>query len=317
MEMLFFLLRQTFNFAIPLMIVALAGLVSEKGGVVNIGLEGMMVIGAFCSVIFINKTSGILSGQLQLVLAMFIAMAGGMIVSVIHAFASITLRANQIISGIAINTFAPSFAVFVARIILGQSIIPFSNTFLIEQVPVLTDIPVLGDIFFTRFYISTFIGFAIAALVAFTLQKTRFGLRLRACGEHPQAPDSVGINVLQIRYIGVLISGALAGLGGLIYVIPNATGFTCNVYGYGYVALTVLMLGQWNTGKIVVFSFVFGAFSTLAAAYSTIPALSQLGVSTYYFKMIPYVVTLLVFLFSKKGIHGPKAAGQPFEKGMR
>lgn len=139
MEMLFFLLRQTFNFAIPLMIVALAGLVSEKGGVVNIGLEGMMVIGAFCSVIFINKTSGILSGQLQLVLAMFIAMAGGMIVSVIHAFASITLRANQIISGIAINTFAPSFAVFVARIILGQSIIPFSNTFLIEQVPVLTD----------------------------------------------------------------------------------------------------------------------------------------------------------------------------------
>lgn len=214
MEMLFFLLRQTFNFAIPLMIVALAGLVSEKGGVVNIGLEGMMVIGAFCSVIFINKTSGILSGQLQLVLAMFIAMAGGMIVSVIHAFASITLRANQIISGIAINTFAPSFAVFVARIILGQSIIPFSNTFLIEQVPVLTDIPVLGDIFFTRFYISTFIGFAIAALVAFTLQKTRFGLRLRACGEHPQAPDSVGINVLQIRYIGVLISGALAGLGG-------------------------------------------------------------------------------------------------------
>lgn len=317
MDMVFFILRQTFNFAIPLMLVALAGLISEKGGVVNIGLEGMMVIGAFCSIIFINKTSGILSGQFQLLLAMAIAMAGGIIVSLVHALASITLSANQIISGIAINTFAPAFAVFVARILLGQSIIPFSNTFLIETAGFLTRIPVIGDIFFTKFYITTFLGFAIAGLVAFVLQRTRFGLRLRACGEHPQAPDSVGINVIKMRYIGVILSGALAGLGGLIYVIPNATGFTCNVYGYGYVALTVLMLGQWSPRGIVKFAFIFGIFSTLSAAYSTIPALSQLGISTYYFKMVPYIVTLFVFLFSKKGIRGPKAAGLPFEKGMR
>lgn len=317
MDMLFFILRQMFNFAIPLMLVALAGLISEKGGVINIGLEGMMVIGAFCSVIFINKTSGIISGQFQLAIAMLIAMMGGMIVSLVHAVASITLKANQIISGIAINTFAPAFAVFVARVLLGQSIIPFSNTFLIEHAGFLTKIPVLGDIFFTKFYITTFLGFAIAWFISFILQKTRFGLRLRACGEHPQAPDSVGINVINMRYAGVLISGALAGLGGLIYVIPNATGFTCNVYGYGYVALTVLMLGQWTPRGIVKFAFIFGVFSTLAASYSSIPALSQLGISTYYFKMIPYIVTLFVFLFSKKGIKGPKASGQPFEKGMR
>lgn len=317
MEMLFFILRQTFNFMIPLMIAALGGLISEKGGVINIALEGMMVIGAFCSVIFINRTGGMLSGQGQLLIAILIAMAGGIIVALIHAFASITLRANQIISGIAINTFAPAFAVFVARILLGQSIIPFSNTFMIEKAGILTKIPAIGDIFFTKFYLTTFLGFAIAWCVSFVLKRTRFGLRLRACGEHPQAPDSVGINVIKMRYAGVIISGALAGLAGLIYVIPNATGFTCNVYGYGYVALTVLMLGQWSVKGIVKFAFIFGVFSTLAAAYSTIPALSNLGVSTYYFKMVPYIVTLFVFLFSKKGIRGPKASGKPFEKGMR
>ena len=317
MDMFLFLCRQTFNFAIPLMIVATAGLISERSGVVNIGLEGMMVLGAFCSVIFIYSTGNAMFGQLQLIIAILIAMCAGAGVSLVHAFASVTLRANQIISGLAINTFAPAFTVFVSRVLLGQSIVPFNNTFMIREVPILSKIPIIGEIFFTRCYITTYMGFVIVGISAFVLYKTRFGLRLRACGEYPQAPDSVGINVIKMRYISVIISGALAGLGGLVWVLPNATGFTGSVYGYGYVALTVMMLGQWLPKKVLLFSFVFSIVSTISAAYSTIPILSSSGISTYYFKMFPYILTLVVFLFSKKGVKGPKAANRPFERGMR
>ena len=317
MDIIYFLLRQTLNFAIPLMLVALGGVFSVQSGVTNIGLEGMMVFGSFCSILFLNLTEGLFVGQMQLILAIFVAVAAGMMISVVHSVAAVTLRANQIISGAAINNFSPAFAIFTARIILGESMISFKNTFMVQKIPLLSGIPVIGNVLFQKAYITTYLGFAILALSVFLLYKTRFGLRLRACGEYPQAPDSVGINVIKIRYIGVLISGALCGIGGLVYVIQNSTTFNGSVYGYGFLALAVMMLGQCTPIRVFWVSLFFSITMTISAAYSAIPVLNALGLSANYFKIVPYVLTLFILTFTRNAKKQPKAAGQPFEKGMR
>ena len=205
MNTVYFLVQQTMFFSIPLLIVALGGMFSERSGVVNIALEGIMIMGAFSSILFINivQSSGAaLPPQLLLLLAVLIAAAVGVLVSMAHAYASINMKADQVISGTAINMFAPAFAIFAARMIRSVQQIPFSNTFRITKVPVLGDIPVLGPLLFQNTYITTYLGFAVLAVSAVVLYKTRFGLRLRACGEHPQAADSVGVNVYRMRYAG-------------------------------------------------------------------------------------------------------------------
>ena len=317
MDMVYFLFRQMLNFAIPLVLVSLGGVFSVQSGVNNIGLEGMMSFGAFCSLLFLSLTEGVMEGQPQLILAIAIAAASGMLISIVHALASISFRANQIISGAAINNFAPAFTIFTARLILGDSIIPFKNTFMIDEVPLLSKIPIIGDILFSKVYLTTYLGLAVLGASIFVLYKTRFGLRLRACGEHPQAPDSVGVNVIRIRYISVLLSGALAGVGGLVYVIPNATTFNGSVYGYGFLALAVMMLGQWTPQRVFWWALFFGTTMTISATYSAIPFLNGLGLSANYFKAMPYVLTLIVIALTRNSKKPPKAAGQPFEKGMR
>ena len=215
MSTIYFLVQQMMFFSIPLLVVALGGMFSERSGVVNIALEGIMIMGAFSSILFINvmQEAGVnIPPQLLLLLAILIAAAVGIVVSLLHAYAAINMKADQVISGTAINMFAPAFAIFVARMIRTVQQVPFTNTFRMEKVPVLGDIPVLGPLLFQNTYITTYLGFAILAVSAIVLYKTKFGLRLRACGEHPQAADSVGINVYKMRYAGVAISGALAGL---------------------------------------------------------------------------------------------------------
>ena len=212
MSVVYFVFQQTMFFTIPLLIVALGGMFSERSGIVNIALEGIMTLGAFTSILFIHLTGDVLSGQMQLILAILIAMGTGVLFSLFHAYAAINMKADQTISGTALNMFAPAFAIFVARVIQDVQQVPFNNTFRIESVPVLGSIPVLGDLFFKNTYITTYIGFGILILSAIVLYKTRFGLRLRACGEHPQAADAAGINVYRMQYAGVLISGALAGV---------------------------------------------------------------------------------------------------------
>ena len=184
MNTVYFLVQQTMFFSIPLLIVALGGMFSERSGVVNIALEGIMIMGAFSSILFINivQSSGAaLPPQLLLLLAVLIAAAVGVLVSMAHAYASINMKADQVISGTAINMFAPAFAIFAARMIRSVQQIPFSNTFRITKVPVLGDIPVLGPLLFQNTYITTYLGFAVLAVSAVVLYKTRFGLRLRAC----------------------------------------------------------------------------------------------------------------------------------------
>jgi len=316
METITFVLRQMLNFAIPLLIVALGSMYSSRGGVINIGLDGIMIMGAFTSIIFLRYSEGLMNGQTQLLIAILIAILTGILVSMLHAFASINLRADQIISGTALNMLAPAFAVFAARLFLGDSIISFKNTFIIPAVPVLSKIPVIGDIFFTKAYITTYLGFIILIVSHFVLYKTRFGLRLRACGEYPQAPDSVGIDVIKMRWIGVLISGAMAGLGGLVFVVPNSTNFNGTVSGYGFLALAVMILGQWQPMKILYAALFFGLLKTLSATYSGIPFFNTLGIPGNYYKLMPYLITVVVLLLGPKALAGPKAEGQPFQKGM-
>lgn len=317
MSVLYFIIQQTMYFAIPLLIVAIGAMYSERSGVINIALEGIMVMGAFVGIFFINIFQDSISGQLLLILAVLIAGAVGGIFSLLHAFASVNMKADQTISGTALNMFAPAFAIYVARMIQGSQQIPFTDTFYIAKVPVLGSIPVIGPMFFQNCYITTFIGIGIFLVAAFAIKKTRFGLRLRACGEHPGAADSVGVNVAGIRYAGVIISGVLAGIGGLVFVVPTSTNFNATVAGYGFLAIAVLIFGQWRSGKILMAAFFFGIMKTLASAYSAIPILKSLPIPNEIYKTIPYVATLIVLIFFSKNSQAPRAEGIPYDKGSR
>ena len=317
MNIIYFFFFLTMFFSIPLLIVALGGMFSERSGVINIALEGIMVMGAFISIGFINVFQDRLSGQGLFLLAFLVAAVAGALFSLLHAFASVNLKADQTISGTALNMFAPAFALFMARMVQGKSQVPFTDTFHIEKVPVLGDIPVIGPMFFQNCYLSTYIGILIFIAASVLISRTRFGLRLRACGEHPQAADSVGINVYKIRYAGVLISGVLAGVGGLIFVIPTSTNFNASVAGYGFLALAVLIFGQWRTKGILGAAFFFGILKTLASAYSGIPVIKDLPIPNEIYKMLPYVVTLIVLAFSSGKSKAPKAEGIPYDKGSR
>ncbi len=319
METIYFIFQQTMIFTIPLLIVALGGMFSERSGVVNIALEGIMTMGAFCSILFINFLQGNMSGQPLLLLAVVVAALSGMIFSLLHAYAAINMSADQVISGTALNMFAPAFAIFVARLVTPNKTqqVQFDNTFFIRKVPVLGDIPVIGPLLFQNAYITTYLGILILIVSAIVLYKTKFGLRLRACGEHPQAADSVGINVYKTRYAGVMISGALGGIGGLVFVIPTSTNFNATVAGYGFLALAVLIFGQWHPMKILYSAFFFGLMKTIAASYSGIPILKTLGIPNSFYKMIPYIATIVVLAFTSKKSQAPKAAGTPYDKGAR
>jgi len=318
MDVFYFILQQTWYFAIPLLVVALGGLFSERSGVVNIALEGMMIMGAFASILFINivqKSESNITGQNLLILAVLIAGTTGALFSVLHAFSSITMKANQVISGTALNLFAPAFAIFIARTMYNVMQIQFINVFRIKEVPVLSRIPIFGKIFFTNMYLTTIIGIVILIVTIFVMNKTRFGLRLKACGENPQAADSVGINVYRIRYVSVIISGFLAGIGGLIFVLPTSTEFSGTVAGYGFLALAVLIFGKWRPVRILFAALFFGLMKTISASYSIIPLLSNLGLHSNIYKMVPFVATLIVLAFSSKSSNVPKASGEPYEKG--
>lgn len=319
MSVVYFVVQQMMLFSIPLLIVALGAMYSERSGIINIAMEGIMLMGAFAGTLFLKFTDGTMSGQLQLILAILISAVVGIVFSLLHAYASINMKADQTISGTALNMFAPAFAIFTARIVQPEHVqqVQFTNTFRIAKVPILGDIPVIGDMLFKNAYITTYIGFAILAVATYALYKTRFGLRLRACGEHPQAADSVGVNVYRMQYAGVIISGALGGIGGLVFVVPTSTNFNATVAGYGFLAIAVLIFGQWKPIRILFASFFFGLMKTIAASYSGIPILVDLGIPSYFYKMTPYIATLIVLVFTSKNSQAPKAEGIPYDKGAR
>jgi general nucleoside transport system permease protein len=303
-------------FTIPLLITALGGLFSERSGIVNIGLEGLMVIGAFSgslTIFYLQKTYP--NNENILWIGLLAGTVASMLFSLLHAFASINLSANQIISGTAINLIASALTVFLARNITGSGNIRITNGFTPTDIPVLSKIPVIGDLFFTKTYPTTWFILVVLVLSTFVLYKTKFGLRLRSCGEYPQAAEAAGVNVRAIRYSGVLISGAFSGLGGALIIFTYAGEFTGTVSGLGFLALASLIFGQWRPYGVLGASFFFGFASTIANVSQVIPELAVFP--PIILKIFPYVVTLIALVIFSKSSQAPKAAGETFDSGKR
>ena len=315
MNTIYFIIQQTMFFAIPLLIVGLGALYSEKSGVSNIGLEGIMIIGAFAGILTINALGNSLDGQLLFIIAIIVAAIIGGLFSLFHAWTSIRLLADQTISGTAINLFAPAFCIFITRTLYGTKQLTFVDKFFINKVPILGDIPIIGDCLFTNTYISTYIGIILLIVFNFILNKTVFGLRLSSCGENPNAAASVGISVTKMRYIGVILSGLLGGAGGLIFVVTTSTTFSATVAGYGFLALAVLILAQWKPLGILFASLFFGLMKAISSTYSGISFLASLNISSEIYKMMPYILTIVVLIISSKNSYAPKAVSIPYDDG--
>ena len=341
-----FLIQQTLIYAVPLMIVALAGVFSERSGIINLALEGIMIFGAFIGVLFVNvmQNAGVFNAAKEAgnwlalqgfeLLAMLAAAVMGAIFSLLLSFASINLRADQTIGGTALNMLAPALVLFLIRIIANQNTLQMAtgdaaSWFMIKKTTLgfdkTADLGFLGNTFLHKVYLATYVCIILFVVLSIILYKTRFGLRLRSCGENPQASDSLGINVYKMRYSGVTISGALAGMGGFVYALTSAN-CTSNgdVAGFGFLALAVMIFGNWTPLNIAGASLLFGLFKCVAAAYSSIDIngdgvfmLAELGFSSHLYRMLPYIITLIVLAFTSKKSRAPKAEGIPYDKGSR
>ena len=325
------IINLTICFAIPLMLVALGGMYSERSGVINLALEGIMIMGALASTLVLQAMDAagwgeqVFTSQLGVALAALVAGLAGMIFSLLLAFAAINLKADQTIGGTALNLFAPAFCVVVAWAVQGQGItdiaIPSWTRWTPEQLHIAGKVnqDFLPSLF-KKFYITIPIALVLFLIAWFVLYKTRFGLRMRACGEHPQAADSVGIHVYKMRYAGVMISGFLGGIGGLAYTVAAGSGFNSDVGGYGFLALAVMIFGNWKPFPILASSVFFALFKVIAAYSSSLSFLPKFDgvkeISNFY-QMLPYIVTMIVLIFTSKNSQAPKAEGIPYDKGSR
>lgn len=303
-----FIIEYALYSAVPLLVVAIGAMYSERSGVVNIALEGLMILGAFFGFIFLNFMDSFSSVHLlNLFLAFIVGGLAAMAFSLIHAYAAINLKANQIISATAINLFAPALAIIFARMYNGS----ISKEINFER----------SNHIFSFLGIETnlglFVGIAVLLIGNFVLYRTKFGLRLRACGEHPHAADSVGINVYKIRYAGVMISGFLAGIGGMILILSTLSAFSGTVSGYGFLALAVLIFGQWKPYRIAGAAMIFGVFRVIGSSYDSFDLLLRSGIKGEFYNMLPFVITIIVLIIYSKSSQAPRAAGEPYDPGKR
>ncbi len=321
MNTVYYLIQNMLPVAIPLLLVALGGMFSERSGVINIALEGIMLFGAFfgCLTVFFTQTTG-WNGQIILLIGMLVAAVAGILYSMLLSFAAVNMRADQTITGTALNMLIPAVILLFSKMKFNSDGITTDVNFYIREVPVLGKIPVLGDLFFKNTYITVYIGFLLLLLSVMIFYVTKFGLRLRACGEHPHAADSVGINVHLMRHFGVGISGILGGVGGFFYSVGvmdgNVNGHT-GVAGFGFLALAVMIFGQWKPWRIMFAALFFAFLRTLAYSVSLIPFLNALKLNQAYYKMLPYVATMVVLVFTSRKSRAPKAEGIPYDKSTR
>ena len=318
----------TILFAVPLLLVALGGMFSEHSGVINIALEGMMIIGALFACFTLQGLDqsgfGPAHPQLSMFIAILVAGVTGMIFSLLLGFAAINLKADQTIGGTALNQFAPAFAVVMTWAIQGQGL---TTIFIPNWVRITRDTfglaPVDGPSFwnnliFKYFYLTTPVAIVLFIAAYIVMYKTRFGLRLRACGEHPQAAASVGVNVYKMRYLGTTISGALAGMGGYIYIATTSAGTAeASVAGMGFLALAIMIFGNWKPLGIALGSLLFGFLKCLGVMSSQIDFMKSWNLPMYFYNMLPYVIVLVVLALTAKKSGCPKAEGIPYDKGMR
>ena len=334
-----FIVQQTLLFAVPLMIVALAGVFAERSGIINLALEGIMIFGAFIGVLFVRSMQEFdvflnaarqgdwLTLQGLEILAMLVSAIMGAIFSLLLSFASINLKADQTIGGTALNLMAPALVLFLVRILANQNTLQMTtggaaSWFMIKKstfgIDKSVDLGFLGETFLNKVYLATYICILLFIVLSIILYKTRFGLRLRACGENPQAADSLGINVYKMRYAGTTISGALAGMGGFVYSLTTAN-CTANgdVAGFGFLALAVMIFGQWKPTNIALAALLFGLFRALSNVYTGIPFLANMNIPSTVYNMLPYIISLIVLAFTSKNSRAPTAEGIPYDKGAR
>lgn len=272
--------------------------------------------------------------QWFLLLAMAVSAMAGSLFSLLLAFAAINLKADQTIGGTALNMLAPAIVLFLVRITAKQNNLLLASGdsatwFMIKKSMWGFDksykLSVLGDAFLNKVYLTTYICLALFVIMSVILYKTRFGIRLRSCGENPQASASLGINVIRMRYAGVMISGALAGLGGCVFAVTTANcSANGDVAGFGFLALAVMIFGNWKPLPIALGAILFGLFKCVAASYATLDVngdgvftLARLGISSHFYRMLPYLITLIVLAFTSKSSRAPKAEGIPYDPSRR
>ena len=309
------LIQYTLIFASVLLLVALGGCFSEHSGVINIGLEGIMVIGALGGALVMKYMAG--ASPAVLVLCTLLgSILLGVVFSCLLAVASINFKADQTIIGVAMNMLGVAAATVIVKAInTAESPDNVSSTiqYIEQKKAFLVNI---GGFEFNWFMVVALAALVLAYII---LYKTRFGLRLIACGEHPQAADSVGINVYKMRWAGVLISGALGGLGGICYILAGVSEwkFENGVAGFGFLALAVMIFGQWKPTLIALAALLFGLFRALSNVYTGFDFLVALNVPSTVYNMLPYIISLLILAFTSKKSRAPKAEGIPYDKGSR
>lgn len=301
------LVKYTLLYTMVLMLVALGGMFSEHSGIINIALEGIMVIGGLAGIVAM-KVMGGSPAYMVVIVSILVAALAGLLYACLLAFASVNLKADQTIGGTALNVLATAMAMVIAKQVNGSQSakLDYSNgAFLFK----------IGPLDVSVFLI---LGLALLVVSYVVLYKTRFGLRLCACGEHPQAADSVGINVYKMRWAGVAISGVLGGLGGFAYIVPSVQSwnFEVGVAGMGFLALAVMIFGQWKPHRIFLAAIFFAFFRALAnIADSTV--LSVLGWPKEIYNMMPFIASMIILAFTSKNSRAPKAEGIPYDKGQR
>ena len=309
------LIQYTLLFASVLMLVALGGCFSEHSGVINIGLEGIMVFGALGGALALRYLPDGTAAVVVIMASVLAAMAAGILYSMLLAVSAINFKADQTLVGTAMNLMGVAAATVLVKALNTaenpnnpSATIAYGNArkaFLIAE----------G----MEFSWLTILAVILLILSWFVLYKTRFGLRLQSCGEHPQAAASVGISVYKMRYAGVMISGALGGLGGLVYITAAVSEwkFENGVAGFGFLALAVMIFGAWKPYRIAMAALLFGLFRSLSNVYTGFPFLEQLNLPGTVYNMMPYIISLVVLILFSKNSAAPKAEGIPYDKGTR
>lgn len=321
MTNLILILQKTMIYATPLLIVALAGCFSERSGIINLALEGEMIFGAFIGALCVNawQVAGTFvdNQQLMFVLALLISGMAGALFSLLLSFAAIKLKVDQTIAGTALNMLAPAIFLTVCLVFFNQEKLvmnPMPNYVILHK----GDMNPLYEIFCNKAYISTYIIFGLFVVLSIWLYKSKTGTHLRACGEHPQAADSVGINVYKMRFLGTTISGFLAGIGGYAYIATVSAGTAeASVGGMGFLALAIMIFGNWNPVGIFFGSLLFGFLKCIGPLAGQISFLNSLGLDIYFYNIIPFVIVIIVLIISRNKSGCPKAEGIPYDKGQR
>ncbi len=310
------------SFALPLFIMAIGGIYSEKSGITNLALEGLQGFGAFTGALtaVLIMSHATTNSQIPYYAAILCAVLGGVLYSLVHALLCIKYKSNQVISGVVINILAMALTAFLTKLINKRVFGAASDKFVLGvskryTVPGVSEIPILGAIF-KNIYPFEIIIVVVAFIAWYVLYKTKYGLHLRACGDNPHAIDSVGISVGKVRLIAVMVSGGLSGLAGISFAYSISANFSSSIYmGYGYLAIAGLIFGNWKILPTLGACLLFGFAKS--GGYRIVQILKMPSSYSDLIMILPYVLTLLLLIFFSKHNRAPRALGEIYDKGKR